>query len=157
MIDALPQPPRFAKLRGISENTLKRQGSKDDKPSCSKWLSSRKPSAKSSQRDFVEKPSSVPKKDIKTLRKEKLEQIALKSKQGKEEKADEETKPVAKAKANVKRSEPKLSNFMQLDSLECKPKPKRVSRLPSKDAHETSEPMQSVRFFSIFPDDFIFM
>ena len=144
LIDALPQPHRKAKLRGISENTLKRQGSKDEKPMCSKWLTSRKPTAKSSQNDFIEKPSSAMKKDIKTIRKEKLEQLALKGKQEKEGKVEEEPRPVPKAKANVKRSEPKLSNFLQLESLDCKPKPKRVSRVPSKDAPEASEPMQQV-------------
>ena len=141
LIDALPQPPRFAKLRGISENTLKDlHGPKDDKPSCSKWLSSRKPNTKRAS-DFKEKPaerSSEPKKDIKTLRKEKLEQLALKGKHEKEGKVEEEAQPVSKPKANFKRSEPKISNFLQ-QSLECKPKRKRVSRLQSNDV---SEPMQ---------------
>ena len=134
LIDALPQPPRFAKRRGISETTVKEIQSRDmtlSTPSCSKWLSKKKPD---------KSPSLESKKDlkspelcsdrIKTLRKEKLKNLAA-SKGKSDDKDPEETefadKPVSKQKTNVKRSEPKIFNFLQ-QGLDCKPKQKQPSK-----------------------------
>ena len=135
LIDALPQPPRFAKRRGISETTVKEIQSRDmtlSTPSCSKWLSKKKPD---------KSPSLESKKDlkspelcsdrIKTLRKEKLKNLAalkVKDHEKNTEEKDIADKPVSKQKTNVKRSEPKIFNFLQ-QGMDCKPKQKQ--RQPS--------------------------
>ena len=147
LIEPLPQPSRHAKRRGISESTVKDILSKDTQsPSCSKWLNSNKKSKNPSEFKDM----------IKTLRKEKLKNLASSSKAPQKDDEDFKTPPtpVAKQKTNVKRSEPKIFNFLQ-QGMDCKPKQKQPSKKirskPEKTAPEaqaTTEPMVVVG-----PDD----
>ena len=131
LIDALPQPPRFAKRRGISETTVKEIQSRDVQiPSCSKWLGKKPNKSPSLESKKDLKSPELCSDRIKTLRKEKLKNLAA-SKGKSDDKDPEETefadKPVSKQKTNVKRSEPKIFNFLQ-QGLDCKPKQKQPSK-----------------------------
>ena len=110
VIEALPQPPRYAKLRGISESvsTSKPAGNyrKEPEASTSKWFSKK----------FVSKPAEpeISKKNLKVLRKEKLEQLALKQKAVKDTQQDQTCRqPVTKQISKVKQSLPKTAKLLE--------------------------------------------
>jgi len=101
VIDAIAQPPRHAKNRGISVTTINKMSEPKETipavPSTSKWLSKPKdrPAAnklnlkakeKPEKYSFeIDPPDKLRKDTLKDIRKEKLEQLALKEKEAKKE------------------------------------------------------------------------